>query len=242
LLTFRELGIVDRDILNLYNSGRVMPDYCDPTRDMDQCNLSKYISKLFTTIINEYVNLKQPSLYGVTVADKTDADLELQANDFSSEYFSGLQICDDSTQRLYPQTCRIMKGYIKHAGDLLADVRVFDVPTVLDTDITIGTCTATDPAFNLFLCGLYGDKSNSLQRFLNLSYNELFYYRLFISYYTLMLKSNASTILNIPQTSVNNELFTRITTFNNEFTWDQEAFSLTLRMMRDLYAAFPLHI
>jgi hypothetical protein len=92
------------------------------------------------------------------------------------------------------------------------------------------------------LCGINGDATTSLEHFLNLMYNELFYYRLFVSYYSLMIRAHASTILGISPTAVNDELYDRITTLNDEVTWSQQAVSMTLRMLRDLYAAFPLHI
>jgi hypothetical protein len=91
-------------------------------------------------------------------------------------------------------------------------------------------------------CGINGDTAYSLQGFLNLMYNEFFYYRLFASYYSVMIQGNASTILQLSPTSITDEIYDRTTTMNDEIIRSQQALSTTLRMLRDMYSAFPLHI
>jgi hypothetical protein len=45
-------------------------------------------------IINDYVNLKQPNLYGLTTVSSDDKKLNDEANVFSTANFN-LLICDD---------------------------------------------------------------------------------------------------------------------------------------------------
>jgi hypothetical protein len=77
-------------------------------------------------IINDYVNLKQPNLYGLTNTSSDDKKLQEEANGFSATYFN-LSICDSgSTPTAYPQSCNIMKKYLKQANNLLSDVTIFN--------------------------------------------------------------------------------------------------------------------
>ena len=57
-----------------------------------------------------------------------------------------------------------------------------------------------------------------------------------------MIKANPTVLLKAPVAIANTEVYQRTSTFSNEFTRSQQALSMTLRMMRDIYSAFPLHI
>lgn len=76
-------------------------------------------------------------------------------------------------------------------------------------------------------------------------YNELFYYRLFKTYYTTTLQAlqvGEKNILQLQRSLWETEVQMRVTNFANEFTRSQQAVSMTMRMLRDQYSAFPLHI
>lgn len=88
---------------------------------MNECNLELNIPKLFNMIINDYVNLKQPNMYGF---DPTKEDEEKNANIFSQKYFN-LEICNKSAERQYPQTCKTLKQYMRDAAKTMADVQIF---------------------------------------------------------------------------------------------------------------------
>ncbi len=212
-------------------------DFCSPRTPMNQCNVAKQVAKLFNMIINDYVNLKQPNLYGYTPWE----DPETAANIFSATYFNGLKICSTDTERVYPDTCKTLKKYMKDAEKTIADVKTFKA-SELTKKPSAGVCDPFSPVYNLLNCWLYGDTQNSLQQFLNLSYNELFYYRLFAQYYTWMLATNAKVMLKIPVKEVSAEVFTRTKNMNNELIRSQWALSLSLRMLREFYTSFPLHI
>lgn len=238
LSTFTGLGIQDMRVLSPESMTQI--DVCAQD-NLAQCNFSKYIPKLFNMIINDYVNLKQPNLYGFSTTQ--DGDLKTSANIFSQSYFNGLQICgvDDK----YPKTCKQLTSYIKTAQKTLAAVEIFRTQKILEA-IDPKTCdsTPTNKKYSLLICGLYANTWESLQKFTNLVYNELFYYRLFMTYYTTRIQYNSTNLLKLNNASLvtSEEIYTRISTFTNEFTRSQQALSMTLRMLRDLYAAFPLHI
>jgi hypothetical protein len=70
-----------------------------------------------------------------------------------------------------------------------------------------------------------------------LIYNELAYYRLFQNYYLLSLEVNKQFSDQTEKT-----LFAQKTIFDNQYAWHQQALSRSIRMFRDIAAAYPLHI
>lgn len=191
-------------------------------------------------IVVDYVNMKQANVYGLSSNAPTDTEIENQVNVFSSANF-GIPICETS-DRLYDKTCSTMKSYIKNAYSLLTDVHVFSATVLLDfvaPTIKNDLCTNKESSeYNLLYCGLYGDTITSFVSFENLVYNELFYYRLFVGYYLTMLQQNPNLLLK----SIHNKHSTISKKFSSQYTRSKSASSLTFRMLRDMYTAFPFHI
>ena len=73
-----------------------------------------------------------------------------------------------------------------------------------------------------------------MMSFVNLVYNELFYYRLFMGYYMILVQTNPGLAPMGYSTTYRD--------FSTEYTWTKDALSLSLRMMRDTYMAFPFHV
>jgi hypothetical protein len=217
-------------------------DFCSPLGS--NCNLAKHIPDLYNKIITDYVNMKQSNIYGLFRNASTDDEIENQVNVFSTGYF-GIKICETS-DRSYNETCRIMKSYIKNANTLLSDVSVFSGKVILDLTQSIiknnsDICTnkfVDIENYDPLICGLYGDTMASLVSFENLVYNELFYYRLFVGYYLTMLQKQPGILTK----SIYNNYSNISKKFSSEYTRSKSASSLTFRMLRDMYTAFPFHI
>lgn len=124
--------------------------------DLSQCDLSTNIPKLYNMIINDYVNLKMPQLFGYDPS----VDIEANANVFSANYFNNLHVCakDNADHRVYPTTCKQLKKYIGDVKKSLADVQVFRQEKINDASAQAGICDVTKNTYSLLLCGLYGDK------------------------------------------------------------------------------------
>jgi hypothetical protein len=193
-------------------------------------------------IIADYVNMKQSNIYGLSRNASTDDEIEKQVNLFSRAYF-GIEICE-TNDRSYDKTCRTMKSYIKNSRNLLSDVSVFSATVLLDTTQPIienglGFCSDKEHLeYNPIVCGLYGDTTTSFVSFENLVYNELFYYRLFVGYYLTMLQKNPVILTK----SIHNNYSKIAKKFSSQYTRSKSASSLTFRMLRDMYTAFPFHI
>ena len=57
-----------------------------------------------------------------------------------------------------------------------------------------------------------------------------------------MITTKEPNILQLTQDELASESFDRISQMNNELVWSQNALSISMRMLRDSYTAFPLHI
>lgn len=212
---------------------------CKSDTLMNGCDLSKVLPPLFSTILNDYTNMKEASLYGI---DKTDlTDLAALANQFAAHYFTPwLVLCGDKSS--YPKTCRAMKRYMQSAFQTFANTTLF-YPSALTLWSHDGSlqCSLDSNDYSLIPCGLFADRQNSLEWFTALMYNEEFYYRLFINYYTLIITANPQ-ILSSTSKVISRDLFQKKTRFANELIWSQKTVSSTIRSLRDMYAAFPLHV
>ncbi len=234
--TFKQLWFTDIITEDWYDT-----DLCDHGGSLNDCDLATNIPDLFNGIMNDYVNMKQPNLYGMNANFKEESEIENQINISSSENFGGLGICDPKTAR-YPNTCKIMKWYIKNVRNILADVSILSATGILDIASkkkdTV-SCAGVTAQTDIFYCGLYGDTATPMISFVNLTYNELFYYRLFMAYYLTMIQQYPS-LLDGNSYVVGYDSVSK--SFSSQYTWSKDALSLSLRMMRDTYMAFPFHI
>ncbi|MEI6118582.1 MAG: hypothetical protein WCP92_05150 [bacterium] len=84
---------------------------------------------------------------------------------------------------------------MKNVHNVFSDVKILSVTGVLEMSKTKNdqrdkaikakkadpfSCNSTTLHTDIFYCGLYGDHVAKLTSFVNLTYNELFYYRLFM--------------------------------------------------------------
>lgn len=221
----------------------ITDEYCSPAASMsNDCDLSNVTSKIFNHIMNDYMNMKQPSLYGLNAKYKDDKDLGNLVNEYLTGYF-GIAICDN-TDHPYDKTCRMARSYVKNVRNILSEVRIFNtdaflnLPSLSKDEGPCGT-GASNIKLNIFYCGLKDTWTTSMASFVNLVYNEIFYYRLFMGYYLIMIQ-------NYPELSphfvIGDSYSTILKRFSSDYLRSQSALSLSLRMMRDMYVAFPFHV
>ncbi len=237
---FKRTGFVQLWFQDIVSTDNYQTDLCDTTAFDNDCDLSVNIPKLFNAIINDYINMKQPNVYGMIANISSDEQKMInQINLYSSGYFDGVQLCTDPR---YPKTCQMMKSYMKNVSKVLSDVTILNASGILALSASKAktvSCPAVTITGDVFYCGLYGDQWASLSSFVNLVYNELFYYRLFMWYYLSMLQ--AYPVLLADNTYMN-DYSTILKTFSTQYMWSKDALSLSLRMMRDIYVAFPFHV
>ncbi len=219
---FTELGIVQYDADSSFS-------LCDPTTFDNSCNVSKYLPQLFDMLINDYVNLKQASMYNALRPATSDDEIYTLINGYFFPYFL-TNICWDPAHP-YPKTCRTLKSYLHQSRSLLSEVKIFDVKKIQTLPVD-ANCSPSSQSNNIFVCGLQ-DTWASLSSFVHMVYNELVYYRLFMGYYLTVVQAQPHYGLSYERVSKS---------FFSHYVWTKNALSLSLRMMRDIYMAFPLHV
>ncbi len=202
-------------------------DYCNPAKsNMNKCNIPEKFSEILKIVINEYTNLKQSSMYGITKKIENSSQIEGFANDFGRNHFY-TEICNSPKSSIsYSKSCNIVKSYIQSSSRILDNLKILDKETIYKEEKD-----------NLIYNWVIKHSDTIFIDFTNTIYNELFFLRLFIDYYGLVISSNPNVL-----DTTTWEWLKQITKFNNEFTRIQKSISMTTRSLRDLYIAFPLHI
>lgn len=212
-----------------------------------------YVHDLFDNIINEYFNIKQAHVYWLETAKEEKKSIEEQANEFSSGYFLWVNICsNDDPNYSYKKTCIYLKDYMRSVKSMVNGLNILDVDKMYDDYLKKskepGFCEMWDPQnYNIILCGLWwkpGEKD--FKTFVNLVYNELYYYNLFVQYYDHWLSKGDNSLawsiwsLDLISTYSQQQKVKRILSENLKRS--QDALGVSLKMLTDSYVTFPIHI
>ena len=221
--SFKELWITEYGTNSNSNKNT---DYCSPSKsDMNKCNIPKQFSKIFQTIINEYTNIKQSSIYGITKKIEDGKDIENFANKFWQNHFF-TEICNSKkTWIAYTKSCNITKSYIEASSKLLDNLKFINKDEIYKEKN------------NLIYNWIIRHSDTIFIDFTDTLYNELLFFRLFIDYYSLIISKNYNIISND-----SSQVTKQITKLNNEFMWIEKSISMTTRSLRDLYVSFPIHV
>ncbi|MCF7834964.1 hypothetical protein K9M48_02815 [Candidatus Gracilibacteria bacterium] len=236
---FNDLGIIDYGPNGDY-------DYCDPQKDMDNCDISSHFPSVFNVLINDIVSFQQSRLYGLQNPDFDEMKIEDQVDNYSKEKFNVL-FCD-TTNGLYPQLCKTMKSYLKSSAKLLKGLDIINYQNILVSDDKgLISCPATSASdYDFLKCGLIGHGFDIDSKYINLIYNEIFYYRLLLKFYEEKVLSAPTEIAPAPfnkdTTTAKNYFKNKIYEFNREINRMHSAVSNTTKMLNEIYATFPLHI
>lgn len=221
--SFKELWITE---YWTNTSSKKTIDYCNPANsNMNKCNIPKQFPKLFKMIINEYTNVKQSSIYGITKKIEDPDEIEKFANSFWQIHFF-TEICNSKkTAITYTKWCNIVKSYIESASNLIYGLKFLNKDELYKEKD------------NLIYNWIVKNSDTIFIDFTNTLYNELMFFRLFIDYYSLVISRNYNIIWNN-----GTEATRQITKLNNEFIRIEKSISMTTRSLRDLYVSFPIHI
>ena len=201
-----------------------------------------YTQQLFDTIIWGYTAIYQASIYGKKWDESLTLDDSVQA--FTKQYFSAgnntITICGKDSK--YPQTCKKLMSYIQNAGNsLTSSTNVFNTKTLYDGRNNWAKCDSTKPDYNTIACGVY---NNNMPQFVNLVYNELFFYTSFVQYYTYVLGLTSSFELDTNLSDQENAKKKQATIWviQQNLSESRDAIKTTIRLIKDLQMTFPMHI
>jgi len=226
-------------------------EYCNPAKSLAYCDFENVWLRIFDRIINDYVNIKQADVYGLKTkkyGDSKKSSKSAQANEFLKKYFYDTMFCDPDGEKdsecHYPKTEREMKKYLRKAEKLFRDVKLVDYEKLFEDSLKYPQECNPEAVvmwtYNIMMCGLYGD-DNPMRAFVNLLYNELFYYNLFMVTYEAYLQDiQNGTAITFKW--LRKEQAEKIDMVRQHTKWSADAIKLSIRMLNEMFTTFPLHI
>ncbi len=218
---------------------------CHRLSSMNNCDYAYYLPQIFNKIENDMFNIRQARFFGVNeLSDPFSA--EDAANQFSISMMPWLNIqpwlsagiCD-SNSTYYKSTCKTLKNYVKDANNLLHNTKIIDVEKL--QELKDSADCENYPDFNILYCWLLW--TNSEYRFLNAVYNEYFWYKVFLTYYSSYINWNgfldADYKTQEERYEKNQE---RISLINDQLSKSKTAITLSLRSLTEMTYSFPVHI
>lgn len=217
---------------------------CHRYRGMNSCNYAYYLPWIFNKIENDMFNVRQARFFGVNeLSDSFNP--EEAANQLSISIMPWLSIqnwlnawiCDPNSD-YYKSTCKTLKNYVKDAENLLKNTSVIDIEKL--QELKDSADCENNPDHNILYCWLLW--TNSEYRFLNAVYNEYFWYRVFLSYYTSYI--NSSDFVDGEQDNQDKyeENQERISLVQDQIIKSKTAITLSLRSLTEMTYSFPVHV
>jgi len=214
-------------------------DFCDYNQtDLNGCDFSKHLPKIFDEIMNDYFNIKQADLYGVDNIEDSVTNEEL-VNKFSKKNFVWMELCDPDSD-YYGDACKYTKNYMKSAKNLLKKTKVINFEKLREQNIDCDKNWSE----NILYCALVWDDIRPENSFISAIYNEYLWYRLFISYYTYEL-ANDHRYSDLDTSDTRKKIdanMDKVYSFQEQIFRSRQAVSLALRSLSEISSSFPLHI
>ena len=224
-------------------------DSCDPASDLQYCDLTYHIPRIFNMILNDIFSIQQSRIYGLTTPDFENNTIEKQIDTYAKDKFN-IKFCD-STEWKYPKLCKTMQTYTKASSKLLKGLEILNYTGLYNEALLSSNnyiaCQNTfwKYEFNILSCWLFGYGFNINKIYLNLIYNEFLYYSLFVKYYNYAILSNPGLAPAMSKEDYQldiNYLKNKAYEFNREVNASQQAISVAIKMLRELDVTFPLHV
>lgn len=218
---------------------------CHWSGSLNDCNYAYHLPQIFNSIENDLFNIRQARYFGISGLSEEFSPQEA-ANAFSLSAFNGLSIqawlsdwicTEDSVY--YKSTCKTLKNYMVDARNLLTNTKVIDIEKLQELS-EIADCE-NDPDKNILYCGLLW--TNSEYKFLNVVYNEYFWYKLFMSYYVFYLdKTNILYDENSKFMDNREDNMEKVSLVQDQLSKSKQAITLSLRSLTEMMYSFPIHI
>lgn len=245
---------------------------CSPRKSMQDCQFSRFLPQLFGNIMNTYANMKLATIYGYKYVkedmgeEERNTKIQAAIDDFSDSYFApptptknspadnecgeaGIKYLSlvnktwDKKHCSHPQTNAMMVETIKSTQRLIKDIDWLKAD-----EIIANTCDPNKRNDDLLACAFssHGDYfvETDWSSFQNLYLNELMYFSLFVEYYSNQVIDkvgyNPFTVWSISHAAQRNKK--EYTLLINELSLHHEAAFQSMRLLSQLYTAYPLHV
>ena len=220
---------------------------CQWDDDMNSCDFSVFLPALFRAVMNDISKVKLTQLYTYEGGSTEEA---IKA--FSDTYFgSGETICKsssitylnasssskESAQCTHPQTRAILEQYLEQSAHLLESVKLIEGEQLLAAN-----AEGCDQPKNFLLCAFQNNSATSRESFHNLIYNELLFYKLFLTLvserFTNSPDYSSFRVLSSSTTDTNHEVIR----LEQEANLSQKAVGTMEKTLQNMQATFPIHI
>lgn len=224
-------------------------DMCNykQTKDMNWCDLSYFLPKIFDPLMNDFFNIKQAG--NLWISELTDTfDKEKFVNQYMNENFPGLSVQNWMEEwfcksKYYKESCKYVKNYMTQLNNLLKNTKIIDVKNLSSKKVDC----ANNFTWNILYCWLLWDQKTPMVSFLKVVYNEYYWYNLFMSYYTYKLAYDYryseewnSKAANYTQAIASNNQ--KIYAAKENLARSKEAMTTALRSLSEITYTFPIHV
>jgi hypothetical protein len=205
-----------------------IPNWCDPTSDMKDCDFSVLLPKIFSRIMNDHSILS--IAWWTFGLQKNKTSNEDMRNIFSNGYFWNVgKICGDASKDIYlgtksssnsktalcahPKTANYLDSYINKLKQQQNKIQTLEVSALqgqIDEKSCVTTWWTAWSQASLLLCsynnGVPGDAGPNQT---NLRYNELLFYKTLIAWLTNVIAKwkvkPPKRNISLPKSSRDNE-------------------------------------
>ena len=223
---------------------------CNPRLNMAGCDVAKKFTTVIQNILNDMFDIKQADIYGgIHVSATWTKD---KVNNFSKATF-GRELCPDNDCK-YPKTENRLLAYFKRWENMLKNLDIFNRTFIsdqikerklaTDSEWDLHCATPLTSWYNIILCGMSSPDSKSLTSFTTMIQNEIFFYRLFMARYMWSIQTERRlqpSELSDTQV-IEARIADKVNKTQQQIAWTQEATDLSYKMLREMYATFPIHI
>lgn len=240
---------------------------CDPKSTMQLCDFSSWSTKLYRTLMNEIVTMRQATVYWYRFLDlkqsseEQEKQIQKAVKQFSHKYFTtwgdGKKTCNDaelhylSTEGgwewdrkhcIHPKTNKIVADGIRDNANLLKSLQYLDPKEFFKKE-----CNQEWRQAEMYRCAMSNFWNKPLESdthsFHNVLLNELMRYNLFTTYYL----NNLTTNNNFAPASVSivsslNGVRDEVAVLTYEQQLATKAVETTLRMLDNIQTTYPIHI
>lgn len=195
-----------------------------------------FIQELFDKIIGSYISIYQANIYWY-INDPKKSDF---TQHFSKQYFSYwpntfIDICATDKHYGYPKTCKKLKEYFYAARNIINS----NADNILNDENIYKAYENWQK--NTITNWLYWGNIDS---FINLIYNELMYYGLFVEYYSYLLQNKSEfknrNVKNFNDKIANNQ--NRIWEMYDNIESSRKAIQTSIKILKEIQYTFPIHI
>lgn len=223
-----------------------MKDLCSlkDSKWLDDCDMSIYATEIFSAIMSEIFKIKYAQVFQVNTVKKFDEKEKDRVKAFMSWYFF---ITDEykTIQARFPQTVDVIVSNQKFYKKVLEKLKLIDNDKLVERLENLNCWATWNVAWIDFIaCALHWShwKWTALDRaFVTMYYNEIFNYRMFISYYQQMFKKK------IELNTVFTDTKKRAVEAQSSDLWKYSNMQLaaakqTFQDFTDLSMTYPLHV